>query len=348
MHYTELPLEIRQAALEENLFLIGITDAMESEEEKDHYMAFIDHGFQAKMESLIEHADKKFNPVRILSDCKSLILFGLNYYQKKKGPVPKTHGKISLYAWGHNSQELFIAKLERILALFKKAFPDEEFKALSDASPLAEKCYAGKAGLGFRGKHSILINPELGSRFFIGEILSTIALSPEMATSAHQGPNQCPEECTKCIDACPTKAIVQPYVLDASKCISYLTIAPNPDVTPELEERIGNWLYQCDICQDVCPFNRKLKITEEPAFLEHKTGPGLELEEIFQIKTEEKFRKKFKGTDLLRLSRSKLICNALVEARNKKDKTLIPPIKDLTKDSDPLIAERAEKTLEQL
>ena len=189
--------------------------------------------FHGNMQYLENHSGLKASPIKILPGCGSIILVALPYYQPYP-PIQKGQGTISQYAWGRNYHKVLLKKLKSISNELKNKFPDDHFRYGVDSLPLAEKWYGQKAGMGFTGKNSLLIHPSYGSWFFIGEILSTHyfqAPSSKMATS------QC-GSCQKCIDACPTQALVKPYQLDARKCISYLTVENREEIPEELRKKI--------------------------------------------------------------------------------------------------------------
>ena len=184
----------------------------------------------------------------------------LNYYPEKHLPE-SSHYKISKYAYGKDYHFVIKEKLKALMDYIEQEFPGIPMRMFTDSAPVLDKSWAQKSGLGWMGKHSLLINKKIGSFFFIGEIIVGLDLQADEAYDK----DYC-GTCTKCIDACPTAAITEPYVLDAQKCISFLTIEAKQDVPSKYKDQLNNWIFGCDICQDVCPWNSKAKPTSEPAF----------------------------------------------------------------------------------
>src|SRR5262249_24084058 len=221
--------------------------------------------------------------------------------------------QIACYARGDDYHDLLGAKLAALLA-FVRAEAGEEVagKAYVDAGPLLERDLAARAGLGWFGKNTMLLNRRLGSYFFLGALLLGVELEADGPTTAHCG------TCTRCLVACPTAAFVAPYVLDARRCISYLTIELKGPIPRELRPQVGNWIFGCDICQEVCPWNRKAPPGEEPALL---ARAGLDAPELMSLlrMTEEEFRTRFKGSPIKRAKRRGFLRNVAVALGNSGD-----------------------------
>jgi epoxyqueuosine reductase len=219
-----------------------------------------------------------------------------------------------------------------------------------DATPLSESFYAEKAGLGFRGKNSLLINPDFGSWFVLGEIMTTLCChetfflinslkqAKQISLTTKTG---CPAGCQRCLKACPTGALYAPYKMDASRCLSYLTIEYKQELVPQSWPNLKNWLFGCDICQAVCPFNRHPLLTTEKDFLHHKSGSLLNLSWILSIKNDEEYKTLFAGSPLMRAGRGRLLRNALIVAANTRVNAVKQLIRPLCSDNEPLIAKHA-------
>ena len=272
-------------------------------------------------------------------------------------------GWISRYAWGTDYHETIGAKLESLVAAMRAKFIDVPFDAKSyvDTGPIHERIAAQRAGLGTVGKHTLLIHPELGSWIFLCVILTTLDLAPsvDVADSPTQlspafPPTDVCGQCTLCIDACPTSAIVEPYVLDARLCISYLTIELRGAIPESLRAQMGRQVFGCDICQDVCPWNREAPATKEEVFAPREKLLAPELEWIALL-SEEEFREKFRASPIKRAKYRGLIRNACVALGNSNVRRDSPAHQRITKllarlseNDDALIAEHARWALEKL
>lgn len=312
-------------------------------EEEKRYEQWVKCGFLGNMDYLKKHASLKFHPEKILPGCQSVILIGLNYFQKTN-KLPENHGRIARYAWGRDYHKTLGNKLKKIVSELQKLHPEAEFKSNTDATPLLERTYAEEAGLGYLGKNTMLITQPFGSWILIGEILTTGKLS-ECRLKLNHG--SC-GSCQKCTNACPTGAIIQPGVIDARKCISYLTIEHKGIISEELSEKIGDRLFGCDACQECCPQNMRATLTSEIDFLKHRAGESIPLKEIFEIKTEKQFTEKFAGTPLMRAKREGLIRNACIVAANLNAKELLPQLKKLSQSKDAVVAQHAKWAIKKM
>ena len=229
-------------------------------------------GYAGEMKYLAD--PRRNDPQSVLHGVRSVIVCALNYntpHPKSTDPPKEPHsgepcGWISRYAWGDDYHDVLRRKLSGLVVALKERF-DEPFETLAyaDTGPLQERIFAKHAGLGWLGKNTLLLNQALGSWFFLGAILTTLDLTPSLGPAESPPPDLC-GSCTRCIDACPTDALVEPYVLDARRCISYLTIELRGSVPEALREPIGQHVFGCDICQDVCPWNRRAPVTQAEAF----------------------------------------------------------------------------------
>lgn len=240
----------------------GISRAQELTEEATLLESWLHRGYHGTMSWMERNFDKRIDPRELLPGAKSVISVMDVYCQGIEHPESREVGLISRYAWGDDYHVVVKNRLHLLLDWIKGEVGDVGARVFVDSAPVMDKAWASRSGLGWIGKHSNLLHPQLGSWFFLGEIICDIELEPDGPIPDHCG------TCTRCIDACPTDAIVEPYVVDANRCISYLTIEHrDDDIGGELAEKMDNWIFGCDICQDVCPWNKFSPTTRESAFL---------------------------------------------------------------------------------
>jgi len=286
-----LPLEnysqfIKAEAQRLGFLFCGISKAGFLEEEAPLLEKWLNNSYQGEMSYMENHFDKRLDPRLLVDGAKSVISLGLNYYSEVQQSDPDAP-KISMYAYGQDYHSVIKEKLKTLLNSIQEEIGDVHGRAFVDSAPVLDKAWAKKAGLGWVGKHSNLINQQNGSYFFLAELIVDAELAYDIAPQAdHCG------TCTRCIDACPTEAIVAPYVVNGSKCISYLTIELKNEIPTEFAGKLDNWAFGCDVCQQVCPWNRFATPHQEAAFMpsaELLDLPKKEWEEI----TEEVFEKLF-------------------------------------------------------
>jgi epoxyqueuosine reductase len=247
-------------------------------------------------------------------------------------------GWISRYAWSREDyHDSVLHRLREIEAKLKELCAPQqiETRAYVDTGPIVERVYAKYAGIGWQGKNTCIINQNLGSWLFLGVIVTSLELTPDLPA-----PDRC-GTCTRCIDACPTNAFVAPYQLDSNKCIAYLTIEKRGPIPEEFREAIGHHIFGCDICQDVCPWNRKARTTDKPEFQPREGLVNPALVWLAEI-SEDEFREKFNGSPIKRTKRSGLRRNALIAVGNSGDRNLIPVVECARADADPLVSEAAQ------
>src|SRR5688572_13920707 len=248
----ELTRLIKQRALAEGFEKVGIVPAETLENARDNLTEWLALGYHGAMTWMARDPEMRTDPHKLLPDARSVIVVAKNYYTGSKHTDDPATGKVSRYAWGDDYHEVVGSRLHSMLSWIKAEIPDAEGKVCIDIQPIMDKAWAVRAGLGWIGKHTNLITPEYGSWVFIGELLLNIELEYD-----HQGIEDHCGSCSLCIDACPTQAITEPYVVDSNKCISYATIElRDAEMPPQVSENLEGWLYGCDICQDVCPWNR--------------------------------------------------------------------------------------------
>jgi epoxyqueuosine reductase len=262
-------------------------------------------GHAGTMAYLERRLGERLDPSRVLPGARSLVAVALNYHQ---GPAEDASwAPVARYAWGDDYHGVMLPRLERLARHLDEA-AGARSRAYVDTGPLLERDLAAGAGLGWIGKNTMLLHPELGSWFFIGVVLTTAGLEPGSAL-----PDRC-GSCRACLDACPTGAFPAPYVLDARRCISYLTIEHRGEVDADLRPLIGRWQFGCDVCQDVCPWNRRAPTTREAAFRPRRPFPGAR---AVAAMGDEEIRARFAGTALLRPRPAGLRRNAAIALANE-------------------------------
>lgn len=290
--------------------LIGVAPATFDKEGLENLARFIDEGRQGDM-SWMEDYEKRVHPETLLPGARSVIVIAVNYNRPVAAPPPG-HGRVARYAHGRDYHKVLKKLLKQITAFMQEQAPGARTKMCVDSAPLLEKAYAVKAGLGFIGKNTTLITPQFGSYVLLGEILTDLPLEYDEPVDGTCG------TCTRCLDACPTDAFVAPRELDARRCISYLTIEHKGPIPQEFHKPMANWIFGCDICQEVCPYNKSLgKPLQLEAFKEVKiAGPSISLKEILTIKNDDEYLQKFAGSPLMRAKRAGLQRNARIARGN--------------------------------
>jgi len=269
----------------------GVSKAEFLEEEAPRLESFLNKNMQGEMSYLENHFDKRLDPTKLVPDSKSVVSLLLNYFPEKK--QKEESYKISKYAYGTDYHFVIKDKLKTLLQFIREEIGEVHGRAFVDSAPVLDKAWAAKSGLGWIGKHSNLITKQGGSFYFIAELIIDLELDYDFPTTDHCG------TCTACIDACPTKAIVDPYIVDGSKCISYFTIELKNELPSTMQNQFEDWMFGCDICQDVCPWNRFSKPHKEPLF-----NPNPELlsysKKDWEELTEEVFQKIFRKNPVKR------------------------------------------------
>lgn len=280
----------------------------------DRLTEWLRRGYHGTMAWMGRGPEKRVDPRLVLPDCRSIISLGINYLTEHRANEQPGYGRIARYAWGKDYHKVFDAKLKQLERLIHKMTPDAKTRSYCDTGPIMEKAWAERAGLGWIGKHSNLVSAEYGSWLLLGEILTTIVLEPdEPATDLCGG-------CTLCIQACPTGAITEPYVVDATRCISYLTIEWRGDETAiphELQTGMGNKIFGCDDCLDVCPFNLRAEPTQERAFQPSHLTLSPDLNELSKL-DESTFVMVFHQSSIRRAKLHGLHRNVAIVQRNQK------------------------------
>ena len=273
--------------------LIGFSKADILEKETGNLNIWLEKKNQAGMKYMEKNIDKRKDVDLILPGAKSVISLGLNYYTDHQYTAEPGTGKISRYAWGKDYHLIIWDKLELLEEELKIIDPAFESLSYVDTGPVMDKAWAVKGGIGWMGKHTNVINKEMGSWFFIATLITNYEFTYNTPVADFCG------TCTACIDACPTKAIVDEYVVDSNRCISYLTIENKGDIMQEFKDKFDNWIFGCDVCQDVCPWNTKFsEVTPEPDF-QPLAKTELSLDRVMEMKNEE-FKKQFEISPIKR------------------------------------------------
>lgn len=286
--YTQL---IKTEAKRLGFLSCGISKTEFLEEEAPRLEAWLNRNMHGKMTYMENHFDKRLNPILLVEGSKSVISLLLNYYPQDF-QNDETY-KISKYAYGTDYHFVIKDKLKSLLAYIQEEIGDVHGRAFVDSAPVLDKAWAAKSGLGWIGKHSNLLTQQVGSFYFIAELIVDLELDYDAPVTDHCG------TCTACIDACPTEAITEPYVVDGSKCISYFTIELKDNIPNGFRGQLDDWMFGCDVCQDVCPWNRFSKSHNEPLFNPHPELLSMTKKDWEEI-TEDTFRKVFKKSAVKR------------------------------------------------
>lgn len=290
----DLSRKIKAEALRLGFDACGISEATQLDEEARRLEHWLKQGRHGTMGWMERNFDKRVDPRKLVDGARSVISVLHNYYQPVPHPDDPDMGKISRYAWG---DDYHLVMKERLYALFnwiEAEVGEINGRAFVDSAPVLDKAWARRSGLGWIGKHSNLLNRTMGSFFFIGELILDVPLAADGPVPDHCG------TCTRCIDACPTDAIYQPYAVDANRCISYLTIEHREDdVSMELQQNLDNWIFGCDVCQDVCPWNKFKRPATEPRYAAREGMVDTKLETWLEIDLEE-FRRRFRKNPIKR------------------------------------------------
>ena len=366
-----LASRVKQSARDAGFDLCGIAPVRDFRE-LQVFPAWIDDGKHGEMKYLAARDDagelKRAALVRVAPWARSVVVCAINYntaHPYSTETKDASRGWISRYAWAredyHDAVLRRLHQIEEDLRGFVAAANDRvdsdglQLRSYVDTGPIVERVYAKYAGIGWIGKNTCIINQKLGSWLFLGVILTSLQLTRSLDAELPAGdlpaddlpaPDRC-GTCTRCITACPTQAITAPGVLDAQLCISYLTIEKRGEIPGALRRGIGRQVYGCDICQDVCPWNRKAPVSSAPEFEAREGLVNPALDWLAEMKPEE-FREKFRGSPVKRAKLSGLRRNAVIAMGNSNDKKFAPTLAKLASDDDPVVADHAQWALKQL
>ncbi|MGE0192601.1 MAG: tRNA epoxyqueuosine(34) reductase QueG [Planctomycetota bacterium] len=325
--------------------VVGVTDASVLGEDLARLRAWVDAGHGAELAYMTRNPPQRADPRTLLASVRSVVSVAVAY-PHDAGPFEHEgrYGRIARYAWGRDYHALVRPRLDALACDIAAAFGGTRARGACDHSPLLERAVAARAGLGFVGKNTCLILPRRGSWWFLGEVLVDAEIP---ATSPADGERHC-GTCVRCLEACPTQAFPAPYVVDARRCISYLTIEHAGEIPEELRSGIGPWLFGCDVCQEVCPFQREHSPTPWPELMpEAGVGPRVDLGEVLAL-DDAAFVSRFGGTPLQRPGRVGLQRNALVVAANIGAVDLRPSIDRLLRAPEPALRIHAADALSRL
>tara|TARA_Y100001960_G_scaffold8897_1_gene8595 strand:+ start:1287 stop:2429 length:1143 start_codon:yes stop_codon:yes gene_type:complete len=336
-------VEIHSQALSVGFDVVGITtpDGIGDSGRKLH--DFLDRGWQGDMDWLATKAHFREHPLNLWPKAKSVIVVGANYFISGD-PLSllgeSDVGVISVYARGRDYHDVLKSKLKRLARWIAKEY-DADVKVLVDTAPIMEKPLAAAAGLGWQGKHTNLVSRELGSWLFLGVILTTLDLTPSVEESDNCG------SCQRCLDVCPTEAFVGPHLLDARRCISYLTIEHKGAIPTEFRRSMGNRIYGCDDCLAVCPWNKFAQPSKETAFLPRAELTAPRLVDLAQL-DDAAFRRVFSGSPIKRTGRDRFVRNVLIALGNSQDERSLPAVFARLDDLSDLVRGAAVWALRQL
>lgn len=316
-----LSVLVKEAAQRLGFELVGVSP-VKLPPHGESFADWLRRGFSGELEYMKRTKDLRRDPRQLVPWALSIVSVGMNYYWPLPRPAAtrEPKGWISRYAWGDDYHELIKDKLDALFQTIRRIYnAPVEGKAFVDSGPVLERDFAGLAGIGWIGKNTHLISPQRGSWFFLGELFLSIPLAYDQPIRDRCG------KCDLCLKACPTGAFVGPYLLDARRCISYLTIELKGFIPRHLRPLIGNHIFGCDICQEICPYNVRAQPTMEKAYAPRKRLHAPELIPLLSL-DEEEFRERFRGSPILRAKRKGLLRNVAVALGNSKSREAVPPL----------------------
>ena len=339
-NFGELTRKIKQRAHLLGFDGVGIAPA--SANPGDDLQFWLDRQYQGEMAYLERNSDKRMDSTKVLEGVRSIISLSLNYFHPQDLPYKQPRiGVISRYASGDDYHDVLQERLKRLLDFIVQLAPDVEAKIYADTGPVMDKHWAVRSGIGWLGKHTNVLSRGSGSWFFLGEILLSLELE-------YDAPGEdCCGSCTLCIEACPTDAIVEPYVLDGRRCISYLTIELREDIPEEFREPMGNLIFGCDICQDVCPWNGEVPHSTVQEFELRECNQAPDLRTLARL-TREDFRKQYRGSPIKRAKWRGFIRNVAVAMGNSGDPAMVPELEYLLDNEDSMICRHAVWALKKI
>jgi epoxyqueuosine reductase len=334
-----LEIALKRQAHELGFELVGIAPA-EAADGFEQLQSWLAAGYAGTMNYLSKHAEARRHPSSILTDVRSVVMVGMSYNSPAEadaiGALPgKPIGRVARYARGADYHSVLWARLGNLLDWLQAERLGCQGRAVSDSAPLLERNFARRAGLGWIGKNTLLINRQTGSYTVLGALLVDI----ELRSDAPFERDHC-GSCRACLDACPTDAFPRPGVMDARRCISYLTIEQKGAIPHEFRSGVGDWIFGCDVCQEVCPWNHKALAGAEQLLQPRAELTALDPIELLTL-TEQEFRDRFKGTALMRARRRGLLRNAATVLGNSGDRSALPALQQALNDSEPLVREAA-------
>lgn len=342
----ERSAQAKRLALAAGFDVVGVAalGSLEGTPEGERVRAWLAEGRHGEMAYLAREPERRLDPARVLPGARSIVCVALNYGGRGEEALANSgpsRGRIARYARGRDYHKVFAAKLRLLEEALREAFPGVEARSYVDTGPVLEKLWAERAGLGWRGKHTNLVSRGWGSWLLLGEVLLDLDLAPDDAEADHCG------TCTRCIDACPTRAITAPYRLDARLCISYLTIEHRGAIPVELRPLMGDHVFGCDDCLQVCPWNRFAREAHEVDFAPRAEAIAPLLTELVAI-TDEEFLRRYAGTAIMRTKREGLARNACVALGNAGGEGACETLTRAIEDASPIVREHAAWALARL
>jgi epoxyqueuosine reductase len=323
--------EIRRQAQQLGFDAVGVCPAV-APNGLPHLQEWIQRGYAGEMRYIPDRLEAYADPQWVLEGARSIVMLSMNYRTDAAVEPAKGQGKIARYAWGEaDYHDVIHAQLAELVSALQKLARGCRARGVVDTAPLMEHDFAQRAGLGWIGKNTLLLNREAGSYFFLAALLTDLELDYDAAHETdHCG------TCTACLDACPTDAFPQPYVLDATRCISYLTIELRNEVPLALREVLGDWIFGCDICQEVCPWNQKAPLSRESRFAARSGHNPVDLIELFDL-DQQGFRQRYRRTPIWRAKRQGLLRNAAIVLGNQRAERAIGALIKGLNDHEPLV-----------
>jgi epoxyqueuosine reductase len=322
--------ELKAAAGRLGFTGVGVCPAV-SPEGLGRFEQWLSAGYAGQMQYLPARAAAYAHPRHVLDGARSIVMLALDYRTVEPAASQAGRGRVSRYAWGTDYHDLIRGKLNELAEVLHVRAPAASVRGVVDTAPLLERDFAELAGLGWIGKNTLLLNKQAGSWFFLAALLTDVELDYDQAHATdHCG------TCRACLDACPTDAFVDAYVLDARRCISYLTIESPGPIPLELRPSMGDWLFGCDVCQEVCPWNHKAPVADEPALRPLAGLTTLDLAELFELDLAQ-FRTRFRHTPLMRPKRRGLLRNAAIVLGNQRAPEGLKPLISGLNDEEPLV-----------
>ncbi|MBN1586289.1 MAG: tRNA epoxyqueuosine(34) reductase QueG [Candidatus Omnitrophica bacterium] len=330
--------QIKLKALELGFDAVGIAGVGEDALDQSRFAEWVSQDYAGDMQYLARRTEGR--PLQeLLPGAQSVLSLVSAYPSEVQTSAPGPSARVARYAWERDYHKVLRTRLKALEACLPElAGRPVASRHYVDTGPILERSLAHRAGLGFFGKNTLLITRDFGSWVFVCEVLTDLDLEPDTPLTGTCG------SCTRCLDICPTQAFTQPYQLDARKCISYLTIESRDPIPHALRPGLQDWVFGCDLCQEVCPYNQRKRLVRpamSPAI--QRAGPTLDLAQVLRIRTDEEFLETFAGTALMRAKRRGLLRSAAVVAGNLGDPALIPVLEELLElEEDPVIREHAE------
>ncbi len=331
MDREQLTNELRERASQIGFSLCGVCPAI-APPGLGRFDEWLAAGFAGEMNYLVDRREAYAHPSHVLDGARSVVMVAMNYRTAEPKSIGPGKGRVSRYAWGEaDYHDVLRERLNQLVAWLHEVAPGSQARGVVDTAPLMEREFAQLAGLGWIGKNTLLLNRDAGSWFFLGALVTDL----ELVYDAPHETDHC-GKCRACLDACPTNAFVAPYVLNASRCISYLTIELRDAIPNELRPGIGEWLFGCDVCQDVCPWNSRSPQSREQAFEPKGDSNPVDLIALFDL-DDAAFRERFRKTPLWRAKRRGVLRNAAIVLGNQRAEAALPALARGLNDIEPLV-----------